>query len=133
MTCIARCEEVFLIYIAQPVLVKCSYFPLGLEPDVVPADDSLLHTTDRAKEGFHYLKTTQATYRNLFYFKDLFCCLHLVVHICKTLWMFSKTICTSLQWNVSLSVSVWFSVTNFGSLRLAQREFVRAFPHEISL
>lgn len=95
-----------LIYVAQPVLVKCSYFPLGLEPDIVPADDSALHTTDRAKEGFHYFHTTWATYRNLICFKDFFCCLQLVVHICKTLWMFSKTICNSLQWNVSLSISV---------------------------
>lgn len=109
-----------LIYVAQPVLVKCSYFPLGLEPDLVPADDSALHATDRAKEGFHYFQTTWATYRDLICFKDFFCCLHLVVHICKTLWMFSKTICDSLQWNVSLSVSVLFSVTTLGSKRQAE-------------
>ncbi len=41
-----------LIYdVAQLVLVKCSNFPLGLEPDVVPADDSVLHAHNGQSEG----------------------------------------------------------------------------------
>ncbi len=41
-----------LIYdVAQLVLVKCSNFPLGLEPDVVPADYSVLHAHNGQSEG----------------------------------------------------------------------------------
>ncbi len=75
-----------------------------------------MHTTDRAKERPHYFNTTWATYRKLICFKDFCCCLHLFVHICKTLWLFRETICTSLQWNVSLSVSKGFLVSCSGSV-----------------
>ncbi len=48
--------------VAQLVLVKCSHFPLGLEPDVVPADDSVLHAhngqTSLLQYNMSYLQKT---------------------------------------------------------------------------
>jgi len=68
---------------------------------------------DRQSEERISLLPNNMSYKsNLFWRPLVFCCLQ---HICKTWWMFSTTNCTSLQWNVSLSVSGWFWVTNFGS------------------